>query len=76
MSTAQTRTVPTPTGGIGTVSAGRDRASLSSRLPLLMQVLKFGAVGGVGFVVNLVVFNVLLATVFHPKIVHFGPLYA
>lgn len=76
MSTAQTRTVPTPTGGIGTVRVGPDRASLSSRLPLLMQILKFGAVGGVGFVVNLIVFNVLLATVFHPKVVHFGPLYA
>ena len=48
----------------------------SARTPLLMQLLKFGAVGGVGFVVNLVVFNVLLATVFHPKSLHYGPLYA
>lgn len=76
MSTAQTSAVPTGTASVGTGSVGTGKASLSSRLPLLTQVLKFGAVGGVGFVVNLVVFNVLLATVFHPRVVHFGPLYA
>jgi putative flippase GtrA len=81
MSTAQTGaisigTVPTGTVSTGTAPVGAAKAALTSRVPLLMQVLKFGAVGGVGFVVNLVVFNVLLATVFHPRGVHFGPLYA
>jgi putative flippase GtrA len=52
------------------------KTSPSSRLPLLTQLVKFGAVGGVGFFVNLVVFNLLLATVFHPASLHYGPLYA
>lgn len=42
----------------------------------VLQVMKFGAVGGVGFVVNLVVFNALRATIFNPSVQHFGPLYA
>ena len=33
------------------------------RAPLLPQLIKFGAVGAVGFVVNLVVFNVMLLIV-------------
>jgi putative flippase GtrA len=41
-----------------------------------MQLVKFGAVGGVGVVLNVVVFNVLLATVFKPSSVHLGPIYA
>jgi putative flippase GtrA len=48
----------------------------TTRSALLLQVMKFGAVGGVGFVVNLVVFNALRATVFNPSVQHFGPLYA
>jgi putative flippase GtrA len=44
----------------------------SSRL--LPQLVKFGAVGAVGFVVNLVVFNGLMLTVFSG--VHHGTIYA
>lgn len=40
------------------------------------QLLKFGAVGGAGFAVNLVVFNALMLTVFTPSLVHHGPIYA
>lgn len=43
---------------------------------LLPQLLKFGTVGGVGFVVNLLVFNGLMLTVLRPSIVHHGPIYA
>lgn len=43
---------------------------------LFPQLLKFGAVGGVGFVVNLLVFNGLMLTVLRPSIVHHGPIYA
>lgn len=43
---------------------------------LLPQLVKFGAVGGVGFVVNLGVFNALMLTVFVPAHVHAGPLVA
>jgi putative flippase GtrA len=52
------------------------RAEPSRRRAFVMQVLKFCAVGGVGVVLNLIVFNVLLATVFSAKNVHHGPLYA
>jgi putative flippase GtrA len=41
---------------------------------LLPQLVKFGAVGAVGFVVNLVVFNGLMLTVFAG--VHHGTIYA
>ncbi|MDQ1584437.1 MAG: hypothetical protein QOF36_2491 [Microbacteriaceae bacterium] len=43
---------------------------------LLPQLVKFGAVGAVGFLVNLVVFNLLMLTVFAPKVMHHGPIYA
>jgi len=43
---------------------------------LLAQAVKFGAVGAVGLVVNLLVFNVLRLTVFAPEVVHRGPLFA
>lgn len=43
---------------------------------LFAQLVKFGAVGAVGLVVNLVVFNALRLTVFAPEAVHSGPLYA
>jgi putative flippase GtrA len=48
----------------------------TGRSPLLAQLIKFGAVGGVGFVVNLLVFNLLRATVFNPAVLHAGPLLA
>lgn len=47
-----------------------------TRSPLLVQLVKFGAVGGVGVVVNLAVFDLLLFTVLSPKSVHLGPLIA
>ncbi|MCU1637105.1 MAG: GtrA family protein [Cryobacterium sp.] len=50
-----------------------DRAGL---LALTAQVAKFGAVGLVGFVVDVTVFNLLRTTVFDPDEVHAGPLYA
>lgn len=40
------------------------------------QLLKFGAVGGAGFAVNLVVFNALMLTIFKPTLIHHGPIYA
>lgn len=43
---------------------------------LLPQLLKSGAVGGVGFVVNLGVFNLLMLGVFVPAHVHAGPIWA
>ena len=43
---------------------------------LVAQFARFGVVGAIGFVINLVVFNVLRATVFNPDTLHEGPLYA
>lgn len=40
------------------------------------QLGKFGAVGLVGFVVDVTVFNLLRSTVFDPELVHAGPIYA
>jgi putative flippase GtrA len=40
------------------------------------QVAKFGAVGLVGFAVDVTVFNLLRTTVFDPHLVHAGPIYA
>ncbi|MGO4691557.1 GtrA family protein [Glaciibacter sp. 2TAF33] len=44
--------------------------------PFLAQVAKFGAVGLVGFAVDVTVFNLLRTTVFDPHLVHAGPIYA
>lgn len=43
---------------------------------LVPQLLKFGTVGAMGFVVNFVVFNALMLTVFPAAVVHTGPIYA
>ena len=43
---------------------------------LLVQFARFGVVGGVGFVVDFGVFNLLRATVFAPEVVHEGPIFA
>ncbi len=43
---------------------------------LIGQFARFGVVGGIGFLINLGVFNLLLFTVFDAKRVHEGPLYA
>jgi putative flippase GtrA len=40
------------------------------------QLLSFGLVGGVGLVVDIVVFNALRTTVFEPHLVHGGPIIA
>lgn len=40
------------------------------------ELVQFGMVGGVGFVVQVSVFNVLRATVFSPTVIHNGPIYA
>jgi len=49
----------------------------SARLAAFMvQVGKFGAVGLVGFAVDVTVFNLLRTTVFDPQLVHAGPIYA
>ena len=46
------------------------------RAPLFAQFVKFGAVGAIGVVVNLAVFEGLRLTVFAPAVMHHGPLYA
>lgn len=43
---------------------------------LIAQFAKFGVVGGLGVVINLAVFNLLLFTVFDSKRIHEGPLFA
>jgi len=50
--------------------------SRSRLLAFAGQVGRFGAVGLVGFVVDVTVFNLLRGTVFSPELVHAGPLYA
>ena len=42
----------------------------------LTQLGKFGAVGLVGFAVDITVFNLLRATIFDPHVMHAGPIYA
>ncbi|GAB3397361.1 hypothetical protein GCM10027515_01490 [Schumannella luteola] len=43
---------------------------------LISQLLRFGVVGGVGFVIDVGLFNLLSATVLHPANLHEGPLIA
>jgi putative flippase GtrA len=45
-------------------------------LAFAAQVGKFGAVGLVGFAVDVTVFNLLRTSVFDPHLVHAGPIYA
>jgi len=54
-----------------TVSINRSRL-----LGLATQVGKFGAVGLVGFVVDMSVFLLLRTTIFTPENIHAGPIYA
>jgi putative flippase GtrA len=44
--------------------------------PLLGQLARFGAVGLVGLVVDVSIFNLLRATLFEPTTIHEGPLIA
>ncbi|MBX3088731.1 MAG: GtrA family protein [Cryobacterium sp.] len=43
---------------------------------LFTQLLRFGAVGGVGFVIDVAIFNLLRVTVFSPENLHEGPVIA
>lgn len=43
---------------------------------LMTQLLRFAAVGGVGFVVDVALFNLLRVTVFSPESMHEGPVLA
>ncbi len=43
---------------------------------LISQLARFGTVGAVGFVVDVVVFNLLRATVLSPELLHEGPIWA
>ncbi|QDZ16410.1 GtrA family protein [Humibacter ginsenosidimutans] len=52
------------------------RAARSRWSSQLLQLIKFGAVGGVGVVVNFVVFNALWLTVFNPSRMPHGPILA
>lgn len=54
-----------------TISINRSRLATLAR-----QVGKFGAVGLVGFVVDVAIFTLLRMTVFAPENMHAGPIYA
>jgi putative flippase GtrA len=43
---------------------------------IVTELVQFGMVGGVGFVVQVSVFNVLRSTVFSPTVIHAGPILA
>jgi putative flippase GtrA len=43
---------------------------------LLTELVQFGLVGGLGFVVQFSVFNLLRSTVFSPTVIHAGPVLA
>lgn len=43
---------------------------------LVLELVQFGMVGGVGFVVQVAVFNALRSTVFSPTVIHAGPILA
>jgi putative flippase GtrA len=43
---------------------------------LISQFARFGAVGAVGLVIDIAVFNLLRATVFAPELIHEGPILA
>ena len=60
---------------VATTIAGR--WTMSPRLRgLLSQLTKFALVGGVGFALDLAVFNILRLTVLSPESVHEGPIIA
>lgn len=47
-----------------------------SKAEVLRELVQFGLVGGVGFVIDVAVFNALRTTVFSPASVHGGPIIA
>jgi putative flippase GtrA len=67
----------TQTEEIAHTQTGAPARSFKVRwLPQLLQLVKFGAVGGVGVIVNFAVFNGLWLTVFNPSLMAHGPLLA
>ncbi|WP_349898117.1 GtrA family protein [Parafrigoribacterium soli] len=50
--------------------------SRESRSAFLRELISFGLVGGVGLVVDIVVFNALRTTVLSPTVMHGGPILA
>lgn len=44
--------------------------------PLLTQLLRFGLVGGIGFIIDVAIFNALRLTVLAPEVIESGPLIA
>jgi putative flippase GtrA len=61
---------------IATRGARAANGPRSRWIPQMLQLMKFGVVGGVGVVVNFVVFNGLWLTVFNPSRMPHGPLLA
>jgi putative flippase GtrA len=59
-----------------TMTGGSSAVSRESRAAVVRQLVSFGLVGGVGLVVDIVVFNALRTTVFEPHFVHGGPIFA
>ncbi|MHA7987285.1 GtrA family protein [Rathayibacter sp. CAU 1779] len=60
-----------------TADTGNNRVDRGRRwLPQVAQLIKFGAVGGVGVAVNVAVFNGLWLTVFNPERMPHGPILA
>lgn len=59
-----------------TREAGARSRLRSSAFSLLDQLWKFALVGGVGFVIDFGVFNLLRATVLSPEVLHEGPILA
>ncbi|WP_044441780.1 GtrA family protein [Agreia bicolorata] len=43
---------------------------------IVLELVQFGMVGGLGFVVQVSVFNGLRSTVFSPTVIHLGPIFA
>ncbi len=56
---------------MSTISSNKSRL-----LAFASQVSKFGAVGLVGFAIDVTVFNLLRTTIFDSRLVEFGPIYA
>lgn len=78
---------PTPSGALALVAAaaadsaahpdsGPKRWSGSWWSGLLAQLVKFGLIGGIGFVIDIALFNLLRITVFAPEVTTWGPMAA
>ncbi|MFD1715555.1 GtrA family protein [Amnibacterium flavum] len=68
---------PFPTGAAVATEEAVPRGRLrTSAVALFDQLWKFALVGGVGFVIDFGVFNLLRATILAPSILHEGPILA